>query len=41
MKGLAINGSPRVGGNTEFLLKQVLEPRETGIKTDANCCCKE
>jgi multimeric flavodoxin WrbA len=26
MKALAINGSPRKGGNTEFLLKKVLEP---------------
>lgn len=29
MKALAINGSPRPGGNTEILLKQVLEPLET------------
>ncbi|ABA88353.1 flavodoxin, putative [Syntrophotalea carbinolica DSM 2380] len=29
MKALAINGSPRKGGNTEILLKQVLEPLET------------
>lgn len=28
MKALAINGSPRPGGNTEILLKQVLEPLE-------------
>ena len=26
MKAIAINGSPRKGGNTEILLKQVLEP---------------
>ena len=26
MYALAINGSPRKGGNTEFLLKKVLEP---------------
>jgi multimeric flavodoxin WrbA len=26
MKALAINGSPRPGGNTEILLKKVLEP---------------
>jgi multimeric flavodoxin WrbA len=28
MKALAINGSPRPGGNTEILLKKVLEPLE-------------
>ena len=28
MKALAINGSPRPGGNTETLLKKVLEPLE-------------
>lgn len=28
MKAVAINGSPRPGGNTEMLLKQVLEPLE-------------
>lgn len=28
MKALAINGSPRKGGNTEILLKKVLEPLE-------------
>jgi len=28
MKALAINGSPRLGGNTEILLKKVLEPLE-------------
>ena len=26
MKALAINGSPRKGGNTETLLRKVLEP---------------
>ena len=26
MKALAINGSPRKGGNTEILLKKALEP---------------
>jgi len=35
MKALAINGSPRKGGNTEFLLKQVLERiSEAGIETE-------
>ena len=29
MKALAINGSPRSGGNTEILLRKVLEPLET------------
>jgi multimeric flavodoxin WrbA len=28
MKAIAINGSPRKGGNTEILLKKVLEPLE-------------
>ncbi len=28
MKALAINGSPRPGGNTEIMLKKVLEPLE-------------
>jgi multimeric flavodoxin WrbA len=28
MKAIAINGSPRAGGNTEILLKKVLEPLE-------------
>jgi multimeric flavodoxin WrbA len=28
MKAIAINGSPRPGGNTEILLKKVLEPLE-------------
>ncbi|MHC1725501.1 MAG: flavodoxin family protein [Syntrophobacteraceae bacterium] len=28
MKAIAINGSPRPGGNTEIMLKQVLEPLE-------------
>lgn len=26
MKAVAINGSPRQGGNTEVMLKKVLEP---------------
>ena len=35
MKALAINGSPRKGGNTEFLLNKVLEPiREAGIEPE-------
>jgi multimeric flavodoxin WrbA len=35
MKVIAINGSPRAGGNTEFLLKKVLEPiNEAGIATE-------
>jgi multimeric flavodoxin WrbA len=35
MKVIAINGSPRKGGNTEFLLKKVLEPiAEAGIGTE-------
>ena len=35
MKVIAINGSQRKGGNTEFLLKKVLEPiGEAGIKTE-------
>ncbi len=35
MKALAINGSPRKNGNTEYLLKKVLEPLgEAGIKTE-------
>jgi multimeric flavodoxin WrbA len=35
MKVIAINGSPRQGGNTEFLLKKVLEPiAEAGIETE-------
>lgn len=35
MKALAINGSPRKGGNTEILLKQVLQPlHEAGWETD-------
>jgi multimeric flavodoxin WrbA len=29
MKAIAINGSPRPGGNTETMLKKVLEPLET------------
>lgn len=28
MKAIAINGSPRAGGNTELMLKKVLEPLE-------------
>lgn len=28
MKAIAINGSPRLGGNTEIMLKKVLEPLE-------------
>ena len=35
MKALAINGSPRKGGNTEFLLRKVLEPiAKEGIETE-------
>jgi multimeric flavodoxin WrbA len=35
MNVLAINGSPRKGGNTEYLLERVLEPIEkAGIKTE-------
>jgi multimeric flavodoxin WrbA len=35
MKTIAINGSPRKGGNTEFLLKKVLEPiTDAGIATE-------
>jgi len=35
MKAIAINGSPRKGGNTEILLRKVLEPiAEAGIKTE-------
>lgn len=35
MKAIAINGSPRKGGNTEILLKQVLEPLEaSGWETE-------
>jgi Multimeric flavodoxin WrbA len=35
MKAIAFNGSPRKGGNTEFLLKKVLEPiSEAGIETE-------
>jgi multimeric flavodoxin WrbA len=29
MKAIAINGSPRSGGNTEIMLKKVLEPLQT------------
>ena len=28
MKAIAINGSPRSGGNTEIMLRKVLEPLE-------------
>jgi multimeric flavodoxin WrbA len=35
MKAIAFNGSPRQGGNTEYLLKKVLEPiKEAGIETE-------
>jgi multimeric flavodoxin WrbA len=35
MKAIAINGSPRKGGNTEFLLRKVLEPlTEAGWDTE-------
>ncbi len=35
MKAIAFNGSPRQGGNTEYLLKKVLEPiAEAGIETE-------
>ncbi|MDD5674453.1 MAG: flavodoxin family protein [Chitinivibrionales bacterium] len=35
MKAIAFNGSPRTGGNTEFLLTKVLEPiSKAGIKTE-------
>ncbi|XHR30702.1 MAG: flavodoxin family protein [Chthoniobacteraceae bacterium] len=35
MKAIAINGSPRKGGNTEILLKRVLEPiAKAGIETE-------
>lgn len=35
MKAVAFNGSPRKGGNTEFLLRRVLEPiSEAGIETE-------
>lgn len=35
MKAVAINGSPRAGGNTEYLLKKVLEPiAEAGHETE-------
>jgi len=35
MKAVAFNGSPRRGGNTEFLLHKVLEPiAEAGIDTE-------
>jgi len=35
MKAVAFNGSPRAGGNTELLLRKVLEPIEAaGIETE-------
>ena len=35
MKAIAFNGSPRTGGNTEYLLKKVLEPMSAaGIGTE-------
>ena len=35
MKAVAFNGSPRPGGNTEFLLRKVLEPMAAaGIETE-------
>ena len=35
MKAIAINGSPRKGGNTEYLLNKVLEPiAAAGIETE-------
>jgi multimeric flavodoxin WrbA len=35
VKAIAFNGSPRQGGNTEYLLKKVLEPiAEAGIETE-------
>lgn len=35
MKVLALNGSPRKGGNTEILIRKVFEPLETaGIETE-------
>jgi multimeric flavodoxin WrbA len=35
MKAIAFNGSPRKGGNTEILLKKVLEPiSKAGIETE-------
>jgi len=35
MKAVAFNGSPREGGNTEFLLRKVLEPiAAAGIETE-------
>jgi multimeric flavodoxin WrbA len=36
MKAIAINGSPRPGGNTEILLRKLLEPLEAaGWSTSA------
>ena len=35
MKAVAFNGSPRMGGNTEYLLKEVLKPiAQAGIDTE-------
>ena len=35
MKAVAFNGSPRVGGNTEIMLRKALEPiAEAGIETE-------
>ena len=35
MKVVAINGSPRKGGNTEIMIRKVFEPLEkTGIETE-------
>jgi multimeric flavodoxin WrbA len=35
MKAIAFNGSPRTSGNTEYLLRKVLDPiREAGIETE-------
>lgn len=35
MYAVAVNGSPRVGGNTEYLLREVLSPlQENGWKTE-------
>jgi hypothetical protein len=33
MKAVATNGSPRKGGNTEILLRKVLEPLTDGTET--------
>jgi hypothetical protein len=34
MKAIAVNGSPRPQGNTEILLKKVLEPLEAAGNTN-------